>query len=121
MKRMISLLILLLGIGTSLHAQYPYTLQQCLEEGLMNNYSLRISRNEEQISKNNATLGNAGFLPAVDLTAGYSGNLDNTDTEERSTGNTVSNRGVSTRRSMPDLMSAGHCSTVSTSVPPTSS
>lgn len=94
MKRMISLLILLLGIGTSLHAQYPYTLQQCLEEGLMNNYSLRISRNEEQISKNNATLGNAGFLPVVDLTAGYSGNLDNTDTEERSTGNTVSNRRV---------------------------
>ena len=32
------------------HAQYEYTLKQCLEEGLLNNYSLRISRNEEQIS-----------------------------------------------------------------------
>ena len=42
------------------HAQYEYTLKQCLEEGLLNNYSLRISRNEEQISKNNATLANAG-------------------------------------------------------------
>lgn len=94
MKRIINLLILFLGIGANLHAQYPYTLQQCLEEGLMNNYSLRISRNEEQISKNNATLGNAGYLPTVDLTAGYSGNVNNTDTEERSTGNTFSNRGV---------------------------
>ena len=94
MKRIINLLILFLGIGANLHAQYPYTLQQCLEEGLMNNYSLRISRNEEQISKNNATLGNAGYLPTVDLTAGYSGNVNNTDTEERSTGNTISNRGV---------------------------
>lgn len=94
MKRIINLLILFLGIGANLHAQYPYTLQQCLEEGLMNNYSLRISRNEEQISKNNATLGNAGYLPTVDLTAGYSGNVNNTDTEERSTGNTISNWGV---------------------------
>lgn len=94
MKRIINLLILFLGIGANLHAQYPYTLQQCLEEGLMNNYSLRISRNEEQISKNNATLGNAGYLPTVDLTAGYSGNVNNTDTEERSTGNTISNRDV---------------------------
>lgn len=94
MKRSINLLILFLGIGANLHAQYPYTLQQCLEEGLMNNYSLRISRNEEQISKNNATLGNAGYLPTVDLTAGYSGNVNNTDTEERSTGNTISNRSV---------------------------
>lgn len=94
MKRIINLLILFLGIGANLHAQYPYTLQQCLEEGLMNNYSLRISRNEEQISKNNATLGNAGYLPTVDLTAGYSGNVNNTDTEERSTGNTISNRSV---------------------------
>lgn len=51
MKRSINLLILFLDIGANLHAQYPYTLQQCLEEGLMNNYSLRISRNEEQISK----------------------------------------------------------------------
>ena len=33
------------------HAQYEYTLKQCLEEGLLNNYSLRISRNEENKKK----------------------------------------------------------------------
>lgn len=57
---------ILLALCTAIlpaHAQYEYTLKQCLEEGLQNNYSLRISRNEEQISKNNATLGNAGYLP----------------------------------------------------------
>lgn len=58
-------------------------MKQCLEEGLQNNYSLRISRNTEQISKNNATLGNAGFLPTIDLTAGYKGDLNSSDTEYR--------------------------------------
>ena len=58
-------------------AQQIRTLKDCLEEGLQNNYSLRIVHNEEQISKNNATLGNAGYLPTLDFSAGYTGNLDN--------------------------------------------
>ncbi len=62
-------------------AQQSYTLKKCLEEGLANNYSIRITRNEEQISHNNATLANAGYLPTVDLSAGYTGTLDNTDTK----------------------------------------
>ena len=48
-------------------AQRIYSLKDCLEEGLQNNYSLRIVHNEEQISKNNATLGNAGYLPTLDF------------------------------------------------------
>ncbi|MEG0647187.1 MAG: TolC family protein, partial [Bacteroides sp.] len=48
-------------------AQEVYTLKSCLENGLQNNYSLRITQNTEQISKNNATLGNAGYLPTLDL------------------------------------------------------
>ena len=89
MKRIIPFLILYVFIAFPLRAQYEYTLKQCLEEGLMNNYSLRITRNEELISKNNATLGNAGFLPTVDLTASYTGTADNTNTEERETGITT--------------------------------
>ena len=69
--KQILILIVTVFATLPLRAQYEYTLQQCLEEGLLNNYSLRISRNEEQISKNNATLGNAGYLPTVDFTAGY--------------------------------------------------
>lgn len=93
-KRLIYFMICLLGGGIAAQAQYTYTLKQCLEEGLANNYSLRITRNEEQISKNNATLGNAGYLPTVDLTAGYTGNADNSDTKARDTGETTRLRGV---------------------------
>ncbi|SPU31718.1 outer membrane protein TolC [Bacteroides thetaiotaomicron] len=59
-----------------------------------NNYSLRIVHNEEQISKNNATLGNAGYLPTLDFSAGYTGNLDNIETKARATGEVTKNNGV---------------------------
>ena len=52
-----------------------YTLKDCIELGLNKNYSIRIIQNEEEISSNNATLGNAGYLPTVDLSGGFSGSL----------------------------------------------
>ena len=70
------------------------TLNSCLEQGLLNNYSLRITRNEQQVSKNNATLANAGYLPTLDLSAGYRGTLDNTETKLRATGETTKENGV---------------------------
>lgn len=94
MKKHLYITAILLGLGLSARAQYTYTLRQCLEEGLANNYSLRITRNDEQISKNNATLGNAGYLPTVEFTAGYTGNNDNSNTEARSTGETTRARGI---------------------------
>ncbi len=93
MKRIVAILINVFCL-LAVQAQHEYTLKQCLEEGLMNNYSLRITRNEELVSKNNATLANAGYLPTVDLTAGYTGTVDNTDTEERSTGTVAKQRGI---------------------------
>jgi outer membrane protein TolC len=51
-------------------------------------------RNEEQISKNNATLGNAGYLPTLDLSAGFSGNINDTETKTRATGETTKTTGV---------------------------
>lgn len=68
--------------------------KECLEEGLQNNYSLRIVHNEEQISKNNATPGNAGYLPTLDFSAGYVGNLDNIESKARETGEITKNKGV---------------------------
>lgn len=93
MKRIAAILINVFCLF-SVQAQHEYTLKQCLEEGLMNNYSLRITRNEELVSRNNATLANAGYLPTVDLTAGYTGTVDNTDTEERGTGTVAKQRGI---------------------------
>lgn len=79
---------------TNVLAQQHYTLKSCLEIGLEKNYSLRIVRNEEQISKNNATIANAGYLPTLDLSAGFSGNVNDTETETRSTGEKTKTTGV---------------------------
>ena len=79
---------------TNVLAQQHYTLKSCLEIGLEKNYSLRIVRNEEQISKNNATIANAGYLPTLDLSAGFSGNVNDTETETRSTGEKAKTTGV---------------------------
>lgn len=94
MKRIIITLYVGAAWLASAHAQYPYSLKECLEEGLANNYSIRITRNEEQIDHNNATRANAGYLPTLDLAAGYTGTLDNTDTKNRSTGVTTKDRNV---------------------------
>ena len=56
-------------------APAPLTLRKCLEIGLEQNYDVRIVRNEERISDNDATAGNAGMLPEIGLSAGYSGCL----------------------------------------------
>ena len=59
------------------HESEPLTLRRCLEIGLERNYDVRIVRNQQQISDNNATAANAGMLPTVDLQAGYTGTWDN--------------------------------------------
>jgi outer membrane protein TolC len=61
----------------TIQAQEVYDLKRCLETALEKNYDIRIIRNEERIASNNATAGNAGLLPSLDLNAGYSGNLYN--------------------------------------------
>lgn len=80
--------------GISLCAQQVLDLQACLETGLENNYSIRISRNEEQINKNNATWANAGLLPTLDLSGGYSGTVNNTETEARATHDKTKDTGI---------------------------
>ena len=52
------------------------TLADFIATGLENNYNLKITRNEEAIRANNATAANAGYLPTVNATVGYSGTLD---------------------------------------------
>ena len=96
MRRTILSFLIILCTALAAQAQPApiYTLKSCLEQGLLNNYSLRITRNEQQVSKNNATLANAGYLPTLDLSAGYRGTLDNTETKLRATGETTKENGV---------------------------
>ena len=95
MKRNILLIIVAFCVANSYAQQTAtYTLKSCLEKGLDNNYSLKIVRNDEQVTHNNATLANAGYLPTLDLSAGYSGNIDNTESTLRATGETTEENGV---------------------------
>lgn len=92
MKRLVSILITLCTLSAA--AQEPMTLRSCLEQGLERNYQLRIVRNQQRVSDNNNTAANAGMLPTVDLTAGYSGVLDNRRTTEPLTGETYTDDNV---------------------------
>ena len=77
MRYILSAIFILASI-TNLSAQKTLSLKECLEVGLQNNYDLLIVRNEQKIADNNATLANAGMLPTLDLSAGYSGSAKQT-------------------------------------------
>lgn len=54
--------ILLPGVAS---AQELLSLREAISIALENNYSIRIADTQDDIAANNATLGNAGFFPAV--------------------------------------------------------
>ncbi len=93
MKKYLFAILLLFILPTVSQAQNIYDLSRCIQEGLMNNYDIRISRNNEQVSDNNMTIGNAGYLPTVDLTSGYSGTSNNVK-QKLESGETSTNNGV---------------------------
>ena len=70
--------LIFLTCTTALGQQEKFELGEFISKGLENNYSLQISRNSQEILENNVTLGNAGFLPVLDLSTRHSGNLTNT-------------------------------------------
>lgn len=97
MRNKIYCLILLFGALTSQaqnnRAQVPsLTLQECLTRGLENNYAIRMVKNRQQVSDNNATAANAGLLPTVDVSASYGGNLHTTRSTSRTTDVTTTER-----------------------------
>ena len=93
MKRTILTIFALAALALGSNAQ-TLSLSECLKKGLENNYSLRITRNAEEVAHNNATLANAGYLPTIDLGAGYNGSLSGNSSKLRSTGE-VENSGNS--------------------------
>ncbi len=72
-----SLLTFLILSVIPVQGQNVYGLKDCISVGLERNFSILIARNSETISKNNYTLGNAGFLPTLDLNGRQSGTLNN--------------------------------------------
>ncbi|HEY5471202.1 MAG TPA: TolC family protein [Bacteroidales bacterium] len=78
---------------TPAKGQNVYGLKDCISIGLERNFSILIARNDETISKNNYTLGNAGLLPTIDLTGIHSGTLNNS-TLKNADGTQVDSKGV---------------------------
>lgn len=74
-------------------AQNALTLEQAIETGLKNNYSISIEKNNSKIAENNNSLGNAGMLPKVDLNASVNF-ANNATKQEFSSGLIVDKAGV---------------------------
>jgi outer membrane protein TolC len=53
-------------------------LADAVDLALTNNYEARIARNDVDIAANDYSVGNAGFLPALSVGAGYNGTISDT-------------------------------------------
>ncbi len=71
------LLTSVFGLPSSTFAQILLTDTAAVRIGLVNNYNIRLVKQDLAIAANNNTLGNAGFLPEVNLTAGRSNSVTN--------------------------------------------
>lgn len=104
-KKRYFFLLLLLTITTVVYSQTEkrpvvenvIDLRECLRIGLENNFDLQIARNEELISDNNVTLGNAGYLPEVSLNSGYNFRSSNSDQFPAGDTEVVENRNSNTQ------------------------
>ncbi|MDQ0637407.1 outer membrane protein [Pedobacter sp. W3I1] len=78
MSKKLKIFILLLSLSLSGFAQEQLSLQEAITIALQNNYDIKISKNQVDITKNNANIGNAGMLP--NLTGSYAngGSIQNT-------------------------------------------
>lgn len=79
-----SCLLLVLLFATNwlpVRAQESLSLFQAIETGLKNNYSIIIQNNYAQIASSNNTLGNAGFLPLVNITGAQNNTFTSTHQE----------------------------------------
>ncbi|MGE5363076.1 MAG: TolC family protein [Bacteroidota bacterium] len=78
-----SSLLLCSIIFTAAQAQPRMTLNDAIKTGLQNNFSIRIAEGSRRIAGNNATIGNAGFLPEADMSASKEYSINNTHQEAR--------------------------------------
>ena len=65
-------------------------LDEAIGIGLKNNFSIQIVSNDTKIAVNNNTLGNAGFLPSVNLNGGVKENVFSLDSKDQNGVNTQS-------------------------------
>ena len=78
MSKKLNIFLFLLSLSISCLAQEKLSLREAITIALQNNYDIKISKNEINIAKNNANIGNAGMLPTVDGTYTNGGSIQNT-------------------------------------------
>jgi outer membrane protein len=74
-------LIISLFLFAPLKAQDFLTIEDAISIGLENNYGVQISRNLLEQAENNHSIGNAGFLPVLDLTSSHSERVEDSEFE----------------------------------------
>lgn len=87
MNKKYIMMALFVSLGSILYATEDSTtvrwsLQECITQGIEQNYQLQIQREYQAVSDRNATIGNAGYLPSLDMNAGYSGQYNSSDSEK---------------------------------------
>ena len=97
--RFLILSLLILSQSRYSEAQTVYNLNDCIRIGLDKNFSILVARNNETISNNNYTLGNAGYLPSLDLSGSYNGVSNNTTSKLTDGTTTKSNIALNTTAS----------------------
>lgn len=79
------ILLLLSGIFLSANAQETLTLPEAVKLAFRHNLGIQVSNNLVSIADNSATIGNAGLLPSVNVSAG--GSYSNQNTSLKFAGN----------------------------------
>ncbi|MFW6020027.1 MAG: TolC family protein [Bacteroidales bacterium] len=79
MNKLFLLTVALLAITSQSFAQKNYSLQELVQIALEENYQIQIMENQETIAKNKNTLGNAGFLPSVDIYSSQNWNIETSE------------------------------------------
>ena len=71
----------LFSVTFSVNAQQKLTFDDAVRQMLSHNFNIEIVKNETRVASELNTIGNAGFLPSIDVTANYNRNITNANQE----------------------------------------
>lgn len=84
MKRVSTQIVFLFCLSFMAYGQSrTLNLEEAVAIGLKNNFSIQIANNDSKIAVNNNTLGNAGFLPRLNVDGGLNESITSTHTEDQ--------------------------------------
>jgi outer membrane protein len=82
-------------MSVQIYSQQKISLKEAIATALQNNYDIKLAKNDLSVVDNNVSLGGAGFLPKLDLTASQTKTTTSTQ-QEYSSGASVDKPGAKT-------------------------